>query len=111
MPAEAKLTLQEVIAQWSPANAFAVLERSIDELKFLHLRASLEFRPLVDQYLKVLAGYLNSNRGPSVEWTLGKNHPSISSALKSDAVRQLDALDKQRSTLRVAGNTTAANVP
>lgn len=111
MPAEAKLTLQEVIAQWSPANAFAVLERSIDELKFLHLRASPEFRPLVDQYLKVLAGYLNSNRGPSVEWTLGKNHPSISSALKSDAVRQLDALDKQRSTLRVAGNTTAANVP
>jgi hypothetical protein len=99
MPAEAKIKLQEVIAQWPPDDAVPALERAAEELKFLHFRASPEFRPLVDQYLKVLVGYLNSDRGPRLEWTLGKNHPSVFKALKSDAASQLDALDKQRSTL------------
>jgi hypothetical protein len=111
MPAEARLTLQEVIAKWSPADAIPVLERSIDELKILHLRASPALRPMVDQYLKALAGYLDSSRDPRLEWTLGKNHPSILSVLKSDAVRHLDMLDKQRSALGVTGNPTAANTP
>jgi hypothetical protein len=111
MPAEAKITMQEVIAKWSPADATPALERSIDELRFLHLRISPEFRPLVDQYLKVLTGYLNTCRDPRVEWASGKNRPSILSFLKSDVARQLDALDKQRSTLRITGITTAANTP
>ncbi|HEX4121713.1 MAG TPA: hypothetical protein VH619_13915 [Verrucomicrobiae bacterium] len=100
MPAEAKITLQEVITQWSPSDAIPALERATEQLKFLHLRASLEFRPLVDQYLKVLAGYLNSDRGPRLEWTLGKNHPSVFKLLKSDTVEQLDALDKHREAFR-----------
>jgi hypothetical protein len=100
LPAEAKLTLQDVITTWSPADASSAIERCIEELKFLHLRASPEYRPLVDQYLKVLAGYLNTSREPGLEWALGKNHPSVLNVLKSDAVRQLDALDKQRSAMR-----------
>ncbi|HUD83181.1 MAG TPA: hypothetical protein VMQ67_06740, partial [Candidatus Saccharimonadales bacterium] len=111
MPAEAKITLQEVVAKWPAGDATPVLERSIDELRFLHLRTSPEFRPLVDQYLKVLTGYLNTCRDPRVEWASGKNRPSILSFLKSDVARQLDALDKQRSGLRITGITTAANTP
>jgi hypothetical protein len=110
MPTEAKITLQEVIAQWSPYDAIPVLERSIEELKYLHLRASPQLRPLVDQYLKVLAGYLNSDRGPRIEWALGKNHPSVLNVLKSDVATQLEALDKQRSA-QFEGKRTASNTP
>jgi hypothetical protein len=111
MPAEARLTLQEVITKWSPADAVPALRRCLDELKFLHMRASPEFRPLVDQYFKVLAVYLDSSGDPRLEWGLGNNHPSPLRVLKSDTVKQLDTLDKQRSVLRVTGNATAANTP
>lgn len=100
MPVEAKITLQEVITQWPPADAIPALERATGQLKYLHLRASPELRPVVDQYLKVLAGYLNSDHGPKLEWTLGKNHPSVFKTLKSNAAEELDAADKQRDALR-----------
>jgi hypothetical protein len=111
MPAEAKLTLQEVIVKWSYADATPALERCIEQLKFLHLRASPQFRPLVDQYLKVLTAYLNASRDPRIEWTLGAHHPSVLHVVKSDTARQLDILDQQRSSLRVPEKTTAANTP
>ncbi len=62
MPAEAKFTLQEVIAKWDSPDATLALDRSIQTLRFLRGRASPQFRPLMDQYLKVLTGYLNSSR-------------------------------------------------
>jgi hypothetical protein len=100
MPVEAKITLQEVITKWQPGDAFPALYRAVDQLKFLHLRASPEFRPVVDQYLKILADYLNIDRGPNLEWTLGKNHPSVFKILKANAAEQLDAADKHREALR-----------
>jgi hypothetical protein len=99
LPAEARITLQEVITQWSPADATPAIDRVLTELKYLHYRASPEIKPLVDSYLRVLVGYLVTDR-PSLEWTLGKNHPSASKLLKSETVDQLDALDKHRSSLR-----------
>ncbi len=111
MPAEAKLTLQEVIAKWAFADSATAIQRSIQGLMMLRLRASPELRPLVDQYLRVLQGYLAAARDPRLEWGLGNNHPSVFRRLQSDAISQLDTLDKQRSALRVAGNATAANTP
>jgi hypothetical protein len=109
MPAEAKITLQEVIEKWSFADATSALYRCIDQLQVLHLRAPPECRSLVDQYLKVLGGYLYASRQPALEWTSGKNHPSALGLLKSDTVQQLEVLDRQRSAMRVVGNATASN--
>jgi hypothetical protein len=108
MPAEAKLTLQEVIAKWSPDDAGSAIDHCIEALKFLHLRASPEYRPLVDQYLKVLAVYLTSSRDPRLDWGKGQNYPPMLRFLKSDAIRQLDALDLQRSAMRPPTTATAA---
>ncbi len=111
LPAEAKLTLQEAMEQWSSSDVDAALERSIDALRLLHLRATPEIRPMVDQYLKVLSAYFNNTRDPRLGWEVGNNHPSLFIRLKSDAVSQLDALDKQRSAQPVSVHATAANTP
>jgi hypothetical protein len=110
MPAEAKLTLQEVITKWSDENATSALDRCIGQLNFLHLRASPEYQPLVDQYLKVLVRYLDCSHQPALQLEAG-NRRSILNAFKSDAVRQLDALDNQRSARRHPARTTAVNTP
>jgi hypothetical protein len=111
MPAEAKLTLQEVITKWSPADATLVLERSTGQLKILAFRAPPGYRPLIDQYIRVLAGYLSASGDRRLDWTLGNHHPSVLSLLQSDTARELDSLDKERSALRVTGKATAANIP
>lgn len=109
LPAEAKITLQEVIEKWPEGDAYLALQRCMEQLRFLHFRASPAYRPLVDQYLKVLATYVNASQRPGLAWTAGKNHPSALTILKSDAATQLDGLDKQRSALRVSATATAAN--
>jgi hypothetical protein len=109
LPAEAKITLQEVIQKWPEGDAYLALQHCMQQLRFLHFRASPEYRPLVDQYLKVLAAYLNASHQPDLEWTAGKNHPSALTYLKSDAATQLDGLDKQRSAMRVSATATASN--
>ena len=112
MPVEQqKLTLQEVITRWSTPDAMSAMERVAAQLRYLHLRTSPEYRPLVDQYLKVLTLCLNSDSDPTLEWMLGKNHPS---AIKADKFRcrraTVDALDKQREKLR-ASRSTSDKVP
>jgi hypothetical protein len=109
LPAEAKITLQEVIQKWPEGDAHFALQRCMEQLRFLHFRASPEYRALVDQYLKVLATYVNAIQQPGLEWTAGKNHPSTLAFLKSDAATQLDGLDKQRAAMRISATATAAN--
>jgi hypothetical protein len=100
MPAEAKFTLQEVIEKWSPDDSARALDRSINALRLLRVRASRENRPLVDQYLKTVTGYSSSSRDPRLEWAVGNNHPSALRILKSDAIKELDSLDQQRSAMQ-----------
>ncbi|HEY3852898.1 MAG TPA: hypothetical protein VGO67_00730 [Verrucomicrobiae bacterium] len=109
LPAEAKITLQEVIQKWPEGDAHLALQQCMEQLRFLHFRAPPEYRPLVDQYLKVLATYAKAIQQPGLEWTAGKNHPSALAFLKSDAATQLDGLDRQRAALRVSATATASN--
>jgi hypothetical protein len=111
MPAEAKFTLQEVIEKWPPDDAVRALDRSVNALRLLRVRASREYRPLVDQYLKTVTSYFNTSRDPKLEWAVGNNHPSVLRILKSDTIKELDSLDQQRSAMHVTGNATASNTP
>ncbi len=108
LPAEAKITLQEVIQNGLSGDAHFALQRCMEQLRFLHFRAPPEYRPLVDQYLKVLATYVNASHQPGLEWTAGKNHPSTLAFLKSDAATQLDGLDKTTPPC-ISSTATAAN--
>jgi hypothetical protein len=96
MPVDAKITLQEVIRQWPPHDAFDAVQRAISGLRFLAPRATPEVRPLVDLYLKTLLDYQSATQATERERPLGKHTPSFLAGAKADAIQQLNALDRQR---------------
>jgi hypothetical protein len=99
LPVEAMVTLQEVIREWRPLDAHKALERAVDGLKFLAPRATPQWRPLVQLYLKTLLNYLNASKTAGVERPLGKYAPVFFPGAKTDAIKQLDALDRQREAI------------
>jgi len=99
MPVEARMTLQEVIRQWSPSEANDALQRAVRELRFLVPRASPEMRPLAQLYLKTLLDYLSASQVARRQPQLGKNAPSLLGFVKTEAIKQLDALDRRREAL------------
>jgi hypothetical protein len=96
MPVEARVTLQEVIRQWHPLEAYNALQRAINELSFLLPRATPELRPLAQLYLKTLLDYLRDSQAAAQPQQLGKNAPSLLGFVKRDAIKRLDELDRLR---------------
>jgi hypothetical protein len=109
MPVEAKITLQEVIRLWPPKDVSEALQRAISGLQFLESRATPEWRPLAQLYLKTLLAYLNDSQTAAREPMLGKHPPSVLSGVKADAIKQLNALDLQREALWTSIGST--NLP
>jgi hypothetical protein len=109
MPVDAKITLQEVIRQWPPKDAFEALQRAIGSLKFLEPRATPEWRPLAQLYLKTLLDYLRDSQAATRDPMLGLHAPSIMNRVKSDTIQQLNALDLQREALRAS--IVSSNLP
>jgi len=99
LPVDAKITLQEVIRQWSSKDAFDALQRTIGELQFLEPRATPEWRPLVQMYLKTLLDYLKDSQAAQREPMLGRHAPLLLNGAKADAVKKLNTLDQQREAL------------
>jgi hypothetical protein len=96
MPVDARITLQEAIRQWPPADAAAAAQNAILGLNALEPRAAAEWRPLVRQYLKTLVDFLGACHEAGREPQMGKHSPSLLARAKADAIQQLDALDRQR---------------
>lgn len=129
-PAEARLTLQEVITQWKPADAIAALQRTVRGLSGLELftykgdlnidasaavgdvkknqremaaiQASIskELSPLVTSYMAVLANYIKHSRGGGTVTPDGKGRYSTSQSVKNETIKQLNILDQQRAAIR-----------
>jgi hypothetical protein len=99
MPVDAKITLQEVIRKWSPQDAFEALQRAVGGLKFLEPRATPEWRPLTQLYLKTLVDYLKDSQAAMRDPRLGMHAPSVLNRVKADTIQQLNALDMQREAL------------
>jgi hypothetical protein len=99
MPVEAKVTLQEVVRQWPPKDAFAALQRAIGGLKYLEPRATPEWRTLTQLYLKTLLDYLRDSQAAAREPMLGLHAPSLLGLVKQEAIKNLNALDLQREAL------------
>ncbi len=109
MPVEAKITLQEVLQKWPTFDATNALQRAIGGLRFLFPRATPEMRPLVGAYLKTLVDYANGTQTATLERQLGMHPPSFYKIATADAIKQLDALDRQREALWT--NTVSTNSP
>jgi hypothetical protein len=109
MPVEARITLQEAIRQWPPADALDAVKRAIGGLTFLVPRASPELRPLAGSYLKTLLDYFNAAQTAGLERQLGRHPPSLFSGAKAEAIKQLDALDRQREAIWT--NSLPAHLP
>jgi hypothetical protein len=109
LPVEAKITLQEVIRQWQPPQAHEALERAVDGLKFLEPRATPHWRPLVELYLKTLLDYLGASRTAGRERQLGRHAPELLPGVKSEAIQQLDLLDRRRESIWTSADST--NLP
>jgi len=105
LPVEARLTLQEAIRQWPPAEAFRAVQGAVGSLRYLAARATPELRPLVGLYLKTLLGYLNDSQAERSP-RLGKDTPSRFETSKANVIRQLNALDRQRSAMRAEAFST-----
>jgi hypothetical protein len=99
MPAEAKVTLQEVIQKWTPWDARDAIERAVAGLKFLEPRAAEQWRPLTQLYLKTLLEYLKDCETAERNTMLGKNPPPLLKIAKDGAIKRLNALDQQREAL------------
>jgi hypothetical protein len=130
MPAPAKLTLQEVILQWSPSNAAPALQRSIEKLESLQwasmrsdltLDASMtspglqksaralvslewtvnrELSPLVGRYLAVLINY-TKRCSPEGQFQPDKRFTAMGlRVFQKEIARQLTDLDHERDALR-----------
>jgi hypothetical protein len=99
LPAEAEITLQEVISTWEPAQASAALQRAFEKLLLLRPQMTPELLPLLDSYLLALQTYENDSRpGPSAG--PARNLPPSLAVARNAACRRLNALDAQRAALR-----------
>ena len=100
LPAQAEITLQEVITNWGlrfrPRQA---LQRAAQSLLLLRQQIAPELRPLLDGYLSTLQDYLGYNRSDRPAG-LGKIHPLQPAGLRLTACKELNALDAQRAALR-----------
>jgi hypothetical protein len=108
MPVEAKITLQEVIKKWQMPDATNALQRAIGGLRFLFPRATPDMRPLVGSYLKTLLDYASALRDSGIQRQLGMHPPALLNVAKTDAIKQLDALDRQREAFWT--NTVSTNL-
>ena len=99
LPAEAEVTLQEVISTWEPAQAAAALQRAAESLLTLRLQVAPDLRPLLDRYLATVQAYLSDTRSDRPAWQ-ARNHSSQLAAVQHDACKELNALDLQRAALR-----------
>ena len=74
LPAQAEITLQEVINTWQPAQAAAALQQVALNLAVLRLQITPEFRALLERYLSTVQSYLSETRPGSAVWLAKEVH-------------------------------------
>jgi hypothetical protein len=99
LPAQAVITLQEVISTWEPAQAGAALQRTAGKLLMLRAQVAPDLLPLLDGYLSTVQNCLNDTR-PGVASSPARNPQPPPVIARNAACKKLDALDAQRDALR-----------
>ena len=97
LPLHTAVSLQTLIQEWEPARQYPALEAKLHELELLRPRVTVGLVPLVDDYCRVLAFYLQGI-GPAA----GKK--GAGRQLVTQTLMQLDALDFERRSLKPPPN-------
>ena len=97
LPLRAEVSLQTIIRDWDASRQPPALQTKLQELESLRLRLAKDLVPLVDEYRKTVATYLENRQHTG--WSLFRKRPSAQQAART-AIQQLDALDARFSELR-----------
>ncbi len=99
LPVEAKITLQEAISTWEPAQSAAALQRAFEKLLTLRPQVTTNLLPLLDGYLATVQGYADASR-PGANIGSAKSFSPPITVLRNAACKKLNALDAQREAMR-----------
>jgi len=106
LPLRGNIPLQSVIREWDPVRQRQVLWSKIGELVQLRLRVAPPVVAVVDQYHQTLATYLENRekRGSIIPF---RRQAALARTIE-ETLKQLDALDAERESLRHAQKPVAA---
>ena len=105
LPSSTLLPLATVIRDWDFAQQSPVVRAKLTELDLTRQRVAGGFLPLVDDYRRLLANYLEQRE--RVGSAGGKMNTPTAQSLTRETLRQLEALDRQREQARPARSATA----
>lgn len=105
LPLRAEVSLQTVIREWDRPHQVAALRGKLRELESLRLRLARELVPLADEYRRTLATYLEKLDQTNI---IPFRKRALQRQAVAEVLKQLDALDAERTGLRPESETKAA---
>ncbi|MFO1513097.1 MAG: hypothetical protein U1F83_09330 [Verrucomicrobiota bacterium] len=111
MPAYAEVTLQVIIREWDTLQQLTALRAKLRELELTRTRVAFEFISVTDDYLRVLKPYVQQReRTPAIYANL-QAMPEGTRKVALAVIRQLDALDANRQSMRPRAADSWSAVP
>ena len=104
MPMRTTVTLQTIIQEWEAERQITALDDKVRELELLQSRSAPVLVPLVREYNRVLAGYLQSRRDRSLKKTMPRH-------VVQQTLQELNALDLQRASAKPPASSKPAQAP
>ena len=100
MPQRKTLTLQQVITHWTFSAQAPLLRNRLSLLDALRLHSPKELGPLIDDYRRAVAEYLQKRDAASRTPETRMQGTLSASLVAQEAIRGLEQLDKRRQALR-----------
>lgn len=97
----ASIPLQRVIREWDSVRQTTALRGSLQQLDLLRQRLAPELLPLLTDYRRVVATYLEQKEKLGISLAGGRAARPALKQLMADTVRQLDKLDARAKAFRV----------
>jgi hypothetical protein len=111
MPARADVTLQAILREWDTLRQLTTCRSKCRELELIRVRVAPEFIPLTDDYLRVLKEYVRQRERTSVIFANLNAMSSGQQKVTLEVIRELDALDANRSALRPPPRDSWSAIP
>jgi hypothetical protein len=98
LPVHGQISLQTIVGEWDSSRQGQALQAKLHELGLLRPRVATELVPLLDEYRRVLASFLQNREGSGSVLPFRKK--AAARHLTEETMRQLAELDRQRLALR-----------
>jgi len=112
LPSVTEVPLTTVIRDWDFGRQAPTLRRKLTELNSGRARIALELLPLVDEYRRLIADYLNHRDNTAATFAGRRGDVSNVRLLVRETMKQFEALEAQRQQLKPqASSPVAAAAP